>query len=87
MEVKELKAGDEVQRPDHHNYKLIVTDIHLFMDERFEFDGIDKYGELWTELDPRYWNKTGRSFPRIAEAFNKLKKILGEVLKDDGWVL
>ena len=66
----EIKVGDELAYNDDKEETAIVTRI---IKESGTFNGFGKDGEAYREYFYRFWHKTGRSFPEVAELLNKMK--------------
>ena len=66
----EIKVGDELAYNDDEGQTAVVTRI---IKESGTFNGFGKDGEAYREYFYRFWHKTGRSFPEVAELLNKMK--------------
>ncbi len=67
LKKEKITIGDEVSNEDVTR-TIIVTNIYA----NDYFDGIDFNGAVYSDRDPKLWNKTGRHF-EIIELLNQLR--------------
>lgn len=79
-EEAEIKVGDVLQNKGDHNTKIVVIGIH----DSDMISGIcvgnsceNAIGASFTKRDHKYWEKTGRHFPHVAEMLKALEESNG----------